>query len=75
MLSRENAMDSKPSSTPTLSDPIYIDFPVLPDDAKHDDGTPLLNRHSSHITRGHDFPGARVRPTALKAILADPNLV
>lgn len=39
----------------------YIDFPVLPDDAKHADGSPALNRHSTHITRGHDFPGAKVR--------------
>ncbi|KAJ5579537.1 dihydroxy-acid dehydratase [Penicillium hispanicum] len=37
----------------------YINFPSLPPDAKHPDGSPALNRHSSTITRGHDFPGAR----------------
>lgn len=44
-----------------LSEPRYINFPSLPTDAKHPDGSPALNRHSSTITRGHEFPGARVR--------------
>lgn len=38
----------------------YARFPCLPDDAKHEDGTPVLNRHSTFITRGHDFPAAKV---------------
>ncbi|OJJ02049.1 hypothetical protein ASPVEDRAFT_83570 [Aspergillus versicolor CBS 583.65] len=37
----------------------YARFPCLPDDAKHEDGTPFLNRHSTFITRGHDFPAAK----------------
>ena len=38
----------------------YIEFPCLPADATRD-GKPALNRHSQHITKGHDFPGAQVR--------------
>lgn len=54
-------MDStKPTDNPSLQDPKYIEFPALPSDAKHADGTLALNRHSTHITRGHDFPGAKV---------------
>ncbi|CAL5867341.1 uncharacterized protein PFLUO_LOCUS1556 [Penicillium psychrofluorescens] len=37
----------------------YIDFPSLPADARHPDGSLALNRYSSTTTRGHDFPGAR----------------
>ncbi|OJJ86391.1 putative mitochondrial dihydroxy acid dehydratase [Aspergillus glaucus CBS 516.65] len=50
---------SKPAVTNTLGEVKYIDFPSLPDDAKHEDGSPALNRHSTTITRGHDFPGAQ----------------
>ncbi|KAF7157449.1 hypothetical protein CNMCM5623_001710 [Aspergillus felis] len=50
-------MDS--SSSNTQGEAKYINFPSLPNDAKHEDGTPALNRYSSYITRGHDFPGAR----------------
>ncbi|KAF4216057.1 hypothetical protein CNMCM8980_009247 [Aspergillus fumigatiaffinis] len=53
-------MDSSAStSSNTQGEAKYINFPSLPDDAKHEDGTPALNRYSSYITRGHDFPGAR----------------
>lgn len=38
----------------------YIEFPSLPADAKHEDGTPALNRYSANITKGHEFPGAQV---------------
>ncbi|KKK18815.1 hypothetical protein P175DRAFT_0531862 [Aspergillus ochraceoroseus IBT 24754] len=37
----------------------YIEFPCLPSDAKHADGSLALNRYSTHITKGHDFPGAK----------------
>ncbi|KAJ5085849.1 Dihydroxy-acid/6-phosphogluconate dehydratase [Penicillium argentinense] len=50
---------AQPITTSTLAEAKYIDFPSLPADAKHPDGSPALNRHSSTITRGHDFPGAR----------------
>ncbi|RJE20737.1 Dihydroxy-acid dehydratase [Aspergillus sclerotialis] len=50
---------SKPMVSSTLGEAKYIDFPSLPADAKHEDGTPALNRHSATITRGHDFPGAQ----------------
>ncbi|KAF4263325.1 hypothetical protein KXW98_008608 [Aspergillus fumigatus] len=53
-------MDSSTSaSSNTHGEAKYINFPTLPDDAKHEDGTTALNRYSSYITRGHDFPGAR----------------
>lgn len=38
----------------------YIEFPSLPADAKNADGTPALNRYSANITKGHEFPGAKV---------------
>ncbi|GFF32904.1 dihydroxy-acid dehydratase, mitochondrial [Aspergillus lentulus] len=52
-------MNSDTTSSNTQGEAKYINFPSLPDDAKHEDGTPALNRYSSYITRGHDFPGAR----------------
>jgi dihydroxy-acid dehydratase len=42
-------------------EPRYLTFPHLPDDAKHEDGTPALNKYSSTLTTGHNFPGAQVR--------------
>ncbi|MCJ1437420.1 hypothetical protein MMC27_006807 [Xylographa pallens] len=39
-------------------EPRFLDFPHLPDDATRD-GKPLLNKYSSTITKGHDFPGAQ----------------
>lgn len=62
----DNMDPSKPAVTSTLGEVKYIDFPSLPDDAKHADGSQALNRHSTTITRGHDFPGAQVWvPTVL----------
>ncbi|EAW08374.1 putative mitochondrial dihydroxy acid dehydratase [Aspergillus clavatus NRRL 1] len=52
-------MDASNPALSSTSEAKYINFPSLPDDAKHDDGTLALNRYSSYITRGHDFPGAR----------------
>jgi hypothetical protein len=40
--------------------PRFLTFPHLPDDAKHEDGTPALNKYSSTLTAGHNFPGAQV---------------
>lgn len=40
-------------------EPRFLDFPHLPDDAT-DDGKLRLNKYSATITRGHDFPGAKV---------------
>jgi hypothetical protein len=37
----------------------YIEFPHLPGDATND-GKLVLNRHSTFITHGHDFPPAKV---------------
>lgn len=51
---------SKPAITNTLGEVKYIDFPALPDGAKHEDGSPALNRYSTTITKGHDFPAAKV---------------
>ncbi|EAU36372.1 dihydroxy-acid dehydratase [Aspergillus terreus NIH2624] len=50
---------STPAVSSTMGEAKYIEFPSLPDDAKHPDGTPALNRYSTTITRGHDFPGAK----------------
>ncbi|KAI4842301.1 dihydroxy-acid and 6-phosphogluconate dehydratase [Aureobasidium sp. EXF-8845] len=44
---------------PQLEEPRLLSFPHLPDDAKYEDGTPILNKYSSTLTRGHDFPGAQ----------------
>jgi dihydroxy-acid dehydratase len=40
----------------------YIKFKTLPDGALNEDGNPALNKYSSIITAGHDFPGAQVCP-------------
>jgi len=37
----------------------FLSFPHLPDDATRD-GKPALNKYSSTLTTGHDFPGAQV---------------
>jgi hypothetical protein len=42
-------------------EPRFLNFPCLPDDAKDAQGNPRLNKYSSTITHGHDFPGAQVR--------------
>ena len=40
-------------------EPRFLDFPCLPDNAIRD-GKPALNKYSSILTKGHDFPGAQV---------------
>ncbi|KNG46728.1 dihydroxy-acid dehydratase-like protein [Stemphylium lycopersici] len=40
-------------------EPRFLSFPHLPEDAKHEDGTPALNKYSSTLTAGHNFPGAQ----------------
>ncbi|KAF1990371.1 dihydroxy-acid dehydratase [Aulographum hederae CBS 113979] len=50
-----------PSNKEKESEPVeprFLDFKCLPDDAMRD-GKPVLNKHSTVITRGHDFPGAK----------------
>ncbi|KAI9801871.1 MAG: hypothetical protein M1833_002185 [Piccolia ochrophora] len=39
-------------------EPRYLDFPHLPDGMERD-GTPVLNKYSSTLTKDHDFPGAQ----------------
>ena len=39
-------------------EPRYLDFPHRPEGATRD-GQPILNRYSSSLTQGHDFPGAQ----------------
>lgn len=41
-------------------EPRFLNFPHLPEDAKYADGKPALNKYSSTVTRGHEFPGAQV---------------
>ena len=38
----------------------YVEFPSLPPDATRN-GEKALNRHSTFLTKDHDFPGAKVR--------------
>jgi dihydroxy-acid dehydratase len=38
----------------------YIDYSPAPQGSKHEDGTPVLNRYSTVLTRGHDSPAAQV---------------
>ncbi|KAH8700367.1 putative mitochondrial dihydroxy acid dehydratase [Talaromyces proteolyticus] len=40
-------------------EPRYLDYTPAPSGSKHEDGTPLLNRYSTVLTRGHDSPGAQ----------------
>lgn len=46
--------------------PRFLDFPCLPDGTIRD-GKLVLNKYSSTVTRGHDFPGAQVRHDRLDA--------
>lgn len=41
-------------------EPRFLNFPHLPEDAKYADGKPAMNKYSSTVTRGHEFPGAQV---------------
>ncbi len=41
-------------------EPRYLNFPHLPEDTMRD-GKPALNKYSSTLTAGHNFPGAQVR--------------
>ncbi|KAI2906063.1 hypothetical protein CBS76997_2173 [Aspergillus niger] len=50
---------AKPAVSSTLGEAKYLEFPCVPEGTKHEDGTPVLNRWSSTITRGHEFPGAK----------------
>ncbi|TEA13671.1 Dihydroxy-acid dehydratase [Colletotrichum sidae] len=40
-------------------EPRYVDFPIAPDDAKWENGEPVLNKYSTFLTREHDYPGAK----------------
>jgi dihydroxy-acid dehydratase len=40
-------------------EPRFLSFPHLPEGTKKEDGTPALNRWSSTLTTGHNFPGAQ----------------
>lgn len=40
-------------------EPRFLDFKHLPEGSTRD-GQPILNRWSSTLTSGHDFPGAQV---------------
>jgi len=41
--------------------PRYLSFPHLANNAVGEDGKPALNKYSSTLTSGHNFPGAQVR--------------
>lgn len=49
-------MDTKEGG---FSDPRYLVFPKS-DQKTGADGKPMLNKYSIDLTRGHDFPGAKV---------------
>ena len=46
----------------------YVAFPHLDSDAQRA-GQPALNRHSTFITRDHDFPPAKVRFGSILVLL------
>lgn len=54
-----SAMDKETESLGTPGRPGYADLPGLPSDATRN-GKLVLNRHSTMLTRDHDFPGAKV---------------
>lgn len=49
-------MDTKEGG---FQEPRYLEFPKY-DQKIGEDGKPLLNRYSTHLTRDHEFPGAQV---------------
>lgn len=42
----------------------YIDYSPAPQGSTHEDGTLVLNRYSTVLTRGHDSPAAQVASTS-----------
>lgn len=50
-------MDTKAGG---FQEPRYLNFPKS-DQKTGVDGKPMLNKYSIDLTRGHDFPGAKVR--------------
>lgn len=40
---------------------IYLDFQYAGDHETTSRGEPILNRYSTHLTKDHDFPGAKVK--------------
>lgn len=46
----------------------YIDYSPAPLGARHEDGSPVLNRYSTVLTRGHDSPAAQVAFTTLAIV-------
>jgi len=46
------------TGTDSPEEPRYLQFPHLPEGEMRD-GKPALNRYSSILTNGHDFPGAK----------------
>ena len=44
--------------------PRFLDFPYLSENEVDATGKKRLNRYSSTITTGHNFPGAQVRSVA-----------
>ena len=67
---------SNPEKQVLPEGPRLLDFPHLPNDATHPDGTPRLNKYSSTITKNHDFPGAQVwmRSNRMWKTLTDQDL-
>jgi dihydroxy-acid dehydratase len=53
-------------------EPRYLSFRHLPDGTMRD-GKLALNKYSSSLTNGHDFPGAQVTTTFLFFEKLSPN--
>jgi len=59
-----------------LHEALYVKFKSLPDGALNEDGEPALNKYSSIVTRGHDYPGAQVFIISpFRAIVYCPELI
>ena len=53
------ALENEPNPQLNLNKSLYLDFPCSSTENVRGE-KPLLNRYSSVVTKGHDFPGAQV---------------
>lgn len=61
-------MESSAGQVPIPGAPRYIEFPAIQPGTLREDGSPILNRWSSTLTKDHDFPGAQVQASLYQSL-------
>lgn len=60
-----NGANGTDGASSAHEEPRYVRFHHLEDGAVNEDGALRLNKFSSTLTRGHNFPGAQVSQSSL----------